>query len=438
MDRRGLLRLSGLALGGGIAGWRVPAAPAAAQVGTVSTVLGVTSLVRPATSGWEVLSSPIARTPATTRSWFRGIVKCGARVLHVAGNGSDAHDGSAQSPFREINRAIQVARPGDLISVDSGVYGYTEARGFHGSPDKWLGIMTKDDTVKAVITVPPPTDNFVNVISSSYVGIYGFEVAGSQSNSNTNGSGISVYGNSHHVLIWQNLIHDFPGGGINCFDYQGSHDLIDIAFNTIHSTSKYSPNNTSGISLYASRDLTSGARFADGYGYHIVGNYIYDVECTVPFVPGGYNFVTDGNGVSLDCIATTYGYTKSVMVADNIITGCGGRAVLAFNTNNVTMTRNVAIGNLRTVSPAISGGAELEGKTNRTVLIKNNVVFPLHTRTTTDTKSQFTGNLFLGSGVAPAASNAVSSQGFNYFAGPLSAGILRSCNPRGRFRPRSG
>ncbi|MDQ6657517.1 MAG: right-handed parallel beta-helix repeat-containing protein [Actinomycetota bacterium] len=305
--------------------------------------------------------------------------------------------------------------------------------------------MSADDSVFPRISVTSATDNFCNIISSSYVGLYGFEVCGTETNANTNGSGISVYGNSHDVAIWQNSVHHFPGGGINCFDWQGSHDMVDISFNTIFRTSKFSPNNTSGISIYAGQDLTAGATFAGGFGYTIVGNYIYDVECQVPYAAGGYPFVTDGNGISLDKLLTQHGYSKQVLVADNVITGCGGRAVLAHETKNVLMTNNVAIGNLRTESPAINGGAELEGKTDGSVRIEHNVIFPINTATTVDGRSTFERNVFLsattmdaGTAVPRSTTGADASVGFGYFAGPLSAAMLRSSVPRACFAPASG
>ncbi|MFJ4698912.1 discoidin domain-containing protein [Streptomyces sp. NPDC088768] len=44
------------------------------------------------------------------------------RVLHVAVNGDDSHDGSASAPYRTIDKAAQVARPGDTVSVHAGLY----------------------------------------------------------------------------------------------------------------------------------------------------------------------------------------------------------------------------------------------------------------------------------------------------------------------------
>lgn len=42
--------------------------------------------------------------------------------VHVATTGSDRADGSADSPFRTINRAAELARPGDTVIVHGGEY----------------------------------------------------------------------------------------------------------------------------------------------------------------------------------------------------------------------------------------------------------------------------------------------------------------------------
>lgn len=438
-DRRSLLRTVLLGAGLGTAG-RLPFVDRSGESASrqlIRPVENPTQLTFDG-SGWTALTSgPAERTPALTRAWFRSMVRCGRRTIFVSGTGSDVNSGTETAPLREINTAISHAEPGDLILVDSGEYGYTEVQNFHGSADRWLGIMTRGPSVTARIHVPAPTDNFVNIVSSSFVGLYGFFVQGEQSNRNTNCSGISVHGNSHHLAIWSNQISDFPGGGINCFDVDGSHDLMDISFNTVHGTSKYSPNNTSGISVFASRDLTGGETFADGFGYHLVGNYIYDVECTVPFTPGGFEVVTDGNGISLDRITAEHHYGKPILTADNIITGCGGRGILAHQTGSVVMTRNTSIGNLRTQSPAISGGAELEGTTDHTVQMIDNVIFPINTPATVDSRSTFLGNTFLaGGGPVPLTNRDERGLGFGYFAGPVSEAALRAPTARGTFSPR--
>lgn len=434
VSRRGLLG-AGVALGGAAAlhgpeqahAMTVTAAPAAGGTPTA-----------PPGPGWGPASTPAALTDSQRRTLFRQLVLTGARTVHVSGAGSDTAPGTAAAPLRQISTAITRALPGDLIVVGDGVYGYTAVENFTGRPDAWLAIMTATAQTSAVITVPPPTDNFVNIIASAYVGLYGLEVCGDQHNPNTNGSGISIYANSHHVAVWTTYIHDFPGGGINCFDVAGSHDMLDLRYNHITRTSRYSPNNTSGISVYAARDLTAGQTFPDGYAYRIIGNYIHDVVCLVPFTPGGVDCITDGNGISLDSNQTRYGYTKPMLVANNVITGCGGRAVYSFNTVTVDVLFNAVAGNLRTTSPALTGAAELMGNTDHTVRHIGNTICPLHTANTTDPRSLYAGNVIAGGTQAvPIANLDRRTSGLAAFTGPLTGADLLTGTAPGRFMTRA-
>jgi len=45
-----------------------------------------------------------------------------AKEYHVSVNGNDKNDGSTAKPFRTINFAAQLARPGDVVTVHQGTY----------------------------------------------------------------------------------------------------------------------------------------------------------------------------------------------------------------------------------------------------------------------------------------------------------------------------
>jgi len=433
VSRRGLLG-AGLALGGAVA-LHGPEEADAMDVSTTSAA-GIAPAALPGRA-WGPRTNPGALTDTQRRSQFHQLVLAGQRTVYVSGDGSDSAPGTAAAPLRQISTAIAEALPGDLIVVGDGVYGYTVVDNFTGRPDGWLAIMTATAQTSAVITVAAPTDNFVNIIASSYVGLYGFEVSGDQENPNTNGSGISIYGNSHHVAVWNTFVHDFPGGGINCFDVAGSHDMLDIRYNHVTRTSRYSPNNTSGISIYAARDLTAGHTFPDGYAYRIIGNYIHDVVCLVPFTPGGIDFVTDGNGISLDSNQTRYGYQKPMLVANNVVTGCGGRAVYSFDTVTVDVLFNAVAGNLRTNSPALTGTAELMGNTDHSVRHLGNTICPRNTPNSSDPRSLYAANVIAGGTQAvPIANIDRRATGLSTFTGPLTAAHLISGTAVSRFTTR--
>ena len=337
-------------------------------------------------------TDPAADATEVRRRFFV-LVRAGARHRHVAAaDGDDAGPGTAARPFATIDRALHDALPGDVVHVGPGTYGYTAVRGFRGRPDAWLAIVSAREDQPARIHVPGETDNLCEVVDSSYVGLLGLEVSGDETNTNTNASAISVFGGSHHVAVWGCHTHHVPGGGINCFDVDGSHDVLDVRHNRVHATSRLSPMNTSGISIHAPRHLAQP--WPDGYGHRVVGNYVHDVECMVPFTPGGADVVTDGNGISVDLL-DTHAYDRPTLVAGNVVVGNGGRGVHVFSSRGVLSRGNVAVGNLRTSSPAIAGGAEIDGD-DAGLRCEGDAVLPVHVDRWRDETSTYRGTLVLG------------------------------------------
>lgn len=368
-----------------------------------------------------------------TLALFRGSYPSGTRTLYVAGSGVDTNNGlTVGAPKRTIQAAIDSATAGDRIIVGTGVYGYTQFYGKTGTASAWI-------TVEAAAGTTPVIDvsasvaswdaskrtNGIDVQQSRYVGIYGLEVRGSQSSPDPDPSGIGIFRGSHHIAVWGCDVHDFPGGGINCFYVAadtangypaGGWDAVDVFFNRIHATSKYSPFNTSGISFYGAQDITT---LIDGrYGYRAVGNYVYDVICTVPYTPGGYTDVTDGNGISPDSLAVANNlhpdlpaYIKRGLIEGNVVAACGGPGVKIYNSKNIDVVNNTLIGNLRTSSPYMVGYADAAVSLDTPdaangVVITGNVIAPINASKALDTTAQtVTGNVVLGATDAVTAGN---------------------------------
>ena len=111
-----------------------------------------------------------------------------------------------------------MASPGDRILVGPGTYGYLSIYGYRGDPTHWLSIESIGDNITPIIDVANDSgDDGVDIQQSSFVGFYGFEVEGLQTSTNSNPSGVAVFRGADHVYVWNNNIHDFPGGGVNCF-----------------------------------------------------------------------------------------------------------------------------------------------------------------------------------------------------------------------------
>jgi hypothetical protein len=411
--------------------------------------------------GLVLAGATVSGTPTTSgpsqfglalslRQLWHEAVPSGTRNVYVSAlTGSDTNTGlTPTSQYASINAALTAAEPGDRILVAAGTYGYTSAYGVNGTPTAWVSVESASDTVRPVISVADNSGHDgVDCQQSSYLGFFGLELEGLQTSSDPNPSGFAVFRGSKWIRLWNNVVHDFPGGGINCFystaaTFDGSvlpaggWDLVDVCFNTIYDSCKYSPYNTSGISFYGAVDMT-GTTLDGTYGYRSIGNYIYNCICTVPYTPGGTADITDGNGISFDSLAFANSlnpglaaYTKRGLAEGNIVVGCGGRGLHVYNTINVDDFFNTYVGNLRTTSPAITNGVETDAQYSTAsgangVLHFGNLICPLNTPNTTDGVSTYTSNVMLGgSQTVPSGNTDRRSAGVDYFSGSPSAASL--------------
>jgi len=394
--------------------------------------------------------------PRSLLTAYEDQVVSGSRTVYVdAQGGSDANNGDSPSTaYATVQHAVDVARPGDRVLVGAGNYGYLSIYGYRGDRTHWLSIQSLSAGVRPVIDVADqPGDDGVDIQESSYVGLYGFQIEGLQTPTRPNPSGVAVFRNSDHVFIWNNDIHDFPGGGVNDFYapatvYDGASlpaggwDLVDVSFNTIHATSRYNPTNTSGISFYGAVATTPDT--LSGFGYRAVGNYIYDVRCLVDSTSGAgtYPYVTDGNGISVDSLSVPYvaglvPYVKPGLIDANVLAGNGGRAVHVFNSVNVDGFFNTAVGNLRTASPVIDDGVELDSNIpGGHVEYYGNVIVPLDTPNTTDSTSTYVDNVIAGgTQTVPVGNVDRRSVGAAYLAGDPDRSTVATGLPIDDFSP---
>jgi hypothetical protein len=190
--------------------------------------------------------------------------------------------------------------------------------------------------------------------------------------------------------------------------------------------------------MFGAVDTTGTTLDGGKYGYRVVGNYVYDCQCLEDYTAGGDNFVTDGNGISLDSLntATVFNagnapYIKYGLVEGNIVVGCGGRGLHIYNTINVDDFHNTYIGNLRTSSPAITNGVETDCAYDTTpsggngVTHKGNIICPLNTPNTNDGLATYANNVILGGTQAVAAGDIDHhTVGLAYFSSLTQAALL--------------
>jgi hypothetical protein len=386
------------------------------------------------------------------RALYRSLVVSGTlNTIYVsASSGSDTTgNGSVGNPYASIQKAVNGAAAGSRILVDaSGTYAYTDVYGVTGNALNWVSIESLDDSIRPVIDVSAANSPGIEFQLSSFCGLFGFEIKGLQTSANVNDSGVNIFRASHHIVIWNNVVHDFPSGGIQCFYTTGppvgAWDLVDVSFNTVYNTSKYNPANTSGISFFSGADITN-TTWDGRYGYRCVGNYVYNVICTVNN-PSGGNIVTDGNGITSDsCYQTNAGgnvYSKYGLFEGNLVTGCGAKGMHVVNSINVDDFYGTYVGNLITVAVGITNTFETDARYIPSIGVSNNVnhvgcvILPLNSPNTTDAVSTYTNCVIAGGTQAVPGGNVDRhSIGAAYLAGIPTTTTVLAAQPSWYYTP---
>ncbi|MEU7905843.1 right-handed parallel beta-helix repeat-containing protein [Actinoplanes sp. NPDC049118] len=347
-----------------------------------------------------------------------------AQNYYVSGSGSDINSGrSTIAPFRSIQRAADLTRPGDTVNIMNGTYGDTSTEGVvqikrSGAPGKVI-------TYRALpghhpVLKPVTGWNGIVLIGASYITIEGLEIKGdsaaitleqatagaSDSRPRFNTNCINTREDrdtgalSHHLTIRGNYVHHCPGAGIGVM--YGDHVLIER--NRVHTTSWYAVYGTSGISVYEPIDV---APPANGESYKVVirNNISYDNENKVKWI--GCDCISDGNGIIVDDTLQRQSgkkaYTGRILVANNIVFNNGGTGIHAYLGRDVDIVHNTAYLNSR--SPALNN-PNIGAWSSTNVNILNNISYARAGKATTfpagDTNVRYDFNIYFG-GLPPQA-----------------------------------
>jgi parallel beta-helix repeat protein len=336
-------------------------------------------------------------------------------VDEAAGRDWDpAYDGrSIARPFKTIQRALSFVTPGDVVFVRNGTYlnqGTNSSlidTGFTGSPSRWLVVRAfPGHQPLLTTTLATPAWNIVRLThTAAYIEIRGLHMQGLNTIGNLqlsgaeadyalrsstyhgsptyNGNAGSAYGNTnpastgarpHHIRFIDNVVWDFPGGGLGAQEA----DYVTIAGNTVRDTSLYNSNATSGISLFHSWNFSSDA----GHRNFILGNTVHDNRTLVRWYPSG-NY-SDGNGIIVDDLRNTQAsskiqgtvYTGRTLIANNIVHNNGGGGIQIFKSDRVDVINNTSFKN----SQRLADYGEILVNQCSDVRMQNNILWALSDR----------------------------------------------------------
>lgn len=296
------------------------------------------------------------------------------RVIYVSGSGSDSASGLSETTAkRTLQAAHSISQAGDSILVMDGIYTQADTNADvltitrSGRADAWI----------AYIGYPGQSPlirgrNWQAImVQASFIIIEGLTLEGNRAdvtlaeaqaqmnnlnNPVTSGNGIGIAPTRTnpavrpaHVIIRDNEVRDFPGGGI----YASGADYVTIERNRVYRNAWYSPYANSGISVYQAWNSEN----SNATKYFIRENISYENYNFIPFffsnADPSRRAVTDGNGIIIDDFRNTQNnstlgvYRGRTLVENNIVFDNGGRGIQIFSSDGIDVINNTSWLNAR-------------------------------------------------------------------------------------------
>ena len=189
--------------------------------------------------------------------------------LYVAPSGDDEDAGNAEAPFATLQHAVDVVKPGQTIHLRGGDYYHPEyGEPFDGTRE--VNVVAKIQTAGTQmkpITLRAHGDEFVRIVTdeggilfdddANWWRVQGLELEGSaqsltyedamddwwaDDNSRTSGNGVR-YRRVKHLTLRDNVIHDFPGGGVA----SNRSEYVTVENNIVYNNGWWSTAGTHGV-----------------------------------------------------------------------------------------------------------------------------------------------------------------------------------------------
>ena len=325
-------------------------------------------------------------------------------VYYVSDFGDDSNNGRDENfPFKTLQHASDLAEPGDIVYVMSGLYQNEQDEDIlgikqSGTKSNWI--------MYAALPGHQPklkvkAGDAISIHGAEYIIIDGFEIEGNNPdvsleyalaeknslfNKITNSSGVSIHPDwnttnyPHHVVVRNCHVYNFSGGGI----ISNRGDYIVIENNTVHHNGYYAPWAMSGISLYKNWNFDNN----QGHKMIIRNNFSYANRNYVPFfyshVEPEHRTITDGNGIIIDTnresskavngaeISTPY--FGRTLIENNVSYLNGGKGITVYKSDHVDVINNTTYQNSQTENLNLTGEIIL-GEADD-INIYNNIVYP--------------------------------------------------------------
>jgi hypothetical protein len=193
-------------------------------------------------------------------------------TYYVSTSGSDSQSGSAEAPWRTVQKALNTLQPGERALVRAGTYAQDLVMTRAGSAEAPITVAAYPGETVTLRPASSSGDTYpIEFYGAAYVRLQGFVIEGSDGTSAAN---VYVTGSSHHIEIAGNEIRYGQDSG---FYTDATTSYVYVVGNRIHDNGwnhEVGQHQSHGIYLKGANHLIANNviyNHAYGFGLHIYG-----------------------------------------------------------------------------------------------------------------------------------------------------------------------
>lgn len=296
----------------------------------------------------------------------------GSRYYYVSTRGSNSNPGTKALPFQTIIRAANLAKAGDVILIQTGIY-YEDVKPLQsGEPDKYITYQREGDGEVIIDAQDGQRAGCIEIENKSYLQFMGLTVRGASSYETWPRAGISMTDGTNHIVLDNITAYN------NYFGIMAYGSPNPVSFVTVRNSKTFGPENKGnthyGIFFYKKVYDSSIINNRVAYTLPEAQSYGIEVSTDYPGVQseGSRQIVIMGNDVDHNESEGIHTWNAvGVLISHNYLFANGATGIqLEDGSENVVVENNLSENNAQKYE--FEAGAWIDGSKN--VVVRNNVL----------------------------------------------------------------
>jgi parallel beta-helix repeat protein len=290
---------------------------------------------------------------------------------YVSPNGNDANPGTKTLPFQTINRAANVAKAGDVVLIQAGIYYEDVIPLQSGEPGKYITYQKEGDGEVIIDAQGGQRGGCIEINNKRYLQFVGLTVRGANSYEAWPRAGISITDGADHIILDNITAYD------NYFGIMAYGRDNPVSFITVKNSKTFGPGNIGNVhyGIFFYKKVYDSSIIDNHVAYTLPEIQSYGIELSTDYpgnqANGSRRITITGNEVDHNESEGVHTWNAvGVLIGSNYLHDNGATGIqIEDGSENIVVENNLSENNAQKYE--FEAGAWIDGSKN--VVLRKNI-----------------------------------------------------------------